>query len=144
MKNRMNKYREELKENNLKVTPKREAIIGFFLRNNRYATPEIVWNKLKKSFPHLGLPTVYRNMEQLGKIGILTRVDGTENRFYYGLCRAREPKRHHYHIICQKCRRVNEVENPYFESVRKDVERKTGFRITGHKLQLMGLCRNCR
>jgi len=140
----MDKYLIKLKENGFKITPKREAIITFFLKSNRCATPETVWKKLKNSFPHLGLPTVYRNLEQLGRIGILTQVNGEENRLYYGLCRAKEPKKHHYHITCKKCCRIDEVENRFFELLTRSIEKKTGFRITGHKLHLTGICRNCR
>ena len=77
----MEEYRKKLKKNGFKITPGREAIIAFFSRKNRYVTPETVWKEVKKSLPRLGLPTVYRNLEQMHKIGILTQVDGAENRF---------------------------------------------------------------
>jgi len=142
--NDMNEYRKKLKKNGFKITPKREAIIAFFSRKNRYATPETVWKEVKKSLPQLGLPTVYRNLEQMRKIGILTQVEGTENRFYFGLCRAKNPGEHHHHISCQKCHRVSEVESCYLDLLTKEVKKKTGFLIIDHKLQLTGICRNCR
>jgi len=140
----MDGYRKKLKKNGFKITPGREAIIAFFLKNNRYATPETVWKKVNKSLPRLGLPTVYRNLEQMREIGILTQVEGTENRFYFGLCRAKNPEKHHHHISCRKCHRVSEVESCYLELLTNEVKKKTGFLITGHKLQLTGICRNCR
>lgn len=140
----MKKYHKKLKKNGFKITPKREAIIAFFYRKNRYATPETVWKEVKKSLPRLGLPTVYRNLEQMSKIGILTQVDGAENRFYFGLCRSKNPGKHHHHISCQKCHRVSEVENCYLDSLTTEIKERTGFWITGHKIQLTGICRNCR
>ena len=140
----MNEYREKLKKNGFKITPKKKAIIAFFSRENRYATPETVWKEVKKSLPRLGLPTVYRNLEQMHKIGILTQVDGAENRFYFGLCRSEKPEKHHHHISCQKCHRVSEVESCYLESLIKEIKKKTGFLITNHKFQLTGVCRNCQ
>jgi Fe2+ or Zn2+ uptake regulation protein len=140
----MDRYRKKLKKNGFKVTPKREAIIAFFSRKNRYATPETVWKELKKSLPRLGLPTVYRNLEQMRKIGILTQVDGAENRFYFGLCRAKNPGEHHHHISCQKCHRISEVESCYLESLTKKIKEKTGFLITNHKFQLTGVCKDCQ
>ncbi|MCX5641925.1 MAG: transcriptional repressor [Candidatus Omnitrophica bacterium] len=140
----MRGYRQKLKKNGFKLTPGREAIIAFFSGKNHYATPETVWKEVRKSLPRLGLPTVYRNLEQMRKINILTQVDGAENRFYFGLCRAKNPGEHHHHISCQKCRRVSEVENCYLQSLTKEIKEKTGFQITGHKLQLTGVCKDCR
>lgn len=140
----MKKYRIKLKKNGFKITPKREAIIAFFLKNNRYATPETVWKEAKKSLSHLGLPTVYRNLEQMRKIGILTQVDGTENRFYFGLCRAKNPEEHHHHIVCTKCHKMSEVKTCEFENLTASIEKITGFKIFEHSLQLKGLCRQCR
>jgi len=140
----MDKYRKKLKKNGFKITPGREAIVAFFSRENRYVTPETVWKEVRKSLPHLGLPTVYRNLEQMRKINILTQVDGAENRFYFGLCRAEKPEKHHHHISCQKCHRVSEIESCYLESLTKEIKVKTGFLITNHKLQLTGVCKDCR
>ena len=140
----MNEYRKKLKKNGFKITPGREAIIAFFSRENRYVTPETVWKEVKKNLPRLGLPTIYRNLEQMRKIGILTQVDGAENRFYFGLCRAKNPGEHHHHISCQKCCRVSEVESCYLESLTKEIKERTGFRIIGHKLQLTGVCKDCQ
>ena len=140
----MNEYRKKLKKNDFKITPGREAIIAFFSEENRYVTPETVWKEVKKNLPRLGLPTVYRNLEQMRKIGILTQVAGTENRFYFGLCRAKNPGEHHHHISCQKCHRVSEVESCYLKSLTKEIKEKTGFMVTGHKFQLTGVCKDCQ
>ncbi|MFA5394020.1 MAG: Fur family transcriptional regulator [Candidatus Ratteibacteria bacterium] len=140
----MSEYRKKLKKNGFKITPGREAIITFFSGENRYVTPETVWKEVRKNLPRLGLPTVYRNLQQMRNIGILTQVAGTENRFYFGLCRAKNPGAHHHHISCQKCHRVSEVENCYLESLTKEIKEKTGFLITGHKFQLTGVCKDCR
>ena len=140
----MNEYRKKLKKNGFKITPRREAIIAFFSRENRYVTPETVWKEVRKNLPRLGLPTVYRNLEQMRKTNILTQVDGAENRFYFGLCRAKNPGEHHHHISCQKCHRVSEVEICDLESLTKEIKKKTGFLITNHKFKLTGVCKNCQ
>jgi len=140
----MDGYRQKLKKNGFKITPGREAIIAFFLNNNRYATPETVWKKVNKSLPRLGLPTVYRNLEQMHKIGILTQVEGAENRFYFGLCRAKNPEEHHHHIVCTKCHKIDEVKVCELENLTASIETITGFKIFEHSLQFKGLCRQCR
>ncbi len=134
-------YRKILKENNLKITPKRVAIINYFLKNERYATPFEVWMNLKKIFKKVGLPTIYRNLEEFEKIGILTKVEGEENRFYYGICKK---KRHHHHIVCISCHKVDDFDICGFEELKNMIEEKTGFLITEHQFFLKGICKNCK
>lgn len=139
----MQRYIRMLREGRLKITPRREAILAYFIKEGKYATPEQVWKKLRISLGRLGLPTVYRNMEEMHQLGILVKVEGVENRFYYGLCRAEDPQVHHHHIICQGCHKVREVEGCLVGSLSKQIEAKTGFKLTGHTVHLQGLCQSC-
>ena len=135
-------YIEVLKKANLKITPKRKAVIEFFLQNRRYFTPEEVWITLKRNFKHLGLPTIYRNLRELENIGILIRITRPDQRLYYAICRLSKKKEHH-HFICKKCARVSEVEFCNFNNIAKDIERKLNCRITSHFMQVEGLCSKC-
>lgn len=140
----MKKYIKMMKENNLKITPKRMSIIKFFLDNNVYSTPESVWKYLKKNFKKIGLPTVYRNLAEFEKIGILTKIEGEEKRMYYGLCEAENPSSHHHHIVCTICHRVSVVEGCNFNKIKKSIEENTGFKVIDHKLLLKGICKICQ
>ncbi|MDD3927665.1 MAG: Fur family transcriptional regulator [bacterium] len=139
----MQRYIRMLRDGKLKVTPRREAILAYFLKEGKYATPEQVWEDLRLSLGRLGLPTVYRNLEELHGLGILVRVEGAENRFHYGLCRADDPHAHHHHIVCMECRRMQEVEGCLVEALSGRIEAETGFKLTGHTINLQGLCRSC-
>lgn len=140
----LSRYQELLRENGLKITPKREAILDIFINEGKYATPESIWLDLRTIFKQIGLPTVYRNLEQLRQVGILTRIEGSENRYYYGLCRAENPHGHHHHIVCTSCRQVQEVHHCLFGSISQEIEEETGFHLTEHSVYLKGLCPDCR
>lgn len=136
-------YIKMLREADLKVTPKRKAIIMFFLKNERYFTPEEVWLALKKRFGHLGFPTIYRNLKELENIGILVRINRPDQRLYYAICHLGK-KRAHHHFVCQRCGRVSEVEFCNFEDIARDIEEKLGCRIISHFMQIEGLCSKCK
>lgn len=138
------KYLKILKKNGLKVTPKREMIIDFFLKKSIYATPEQIWEKLKHNFKKLGLPTIYRNLEQFNEMGILTRIEGEENRFYYALCEAKNPHSHHHHIVCMDCHKTGVIESCNFNQSIAKIEKKSGFRVMTHTLQIKGICEKCQ
>ncbi|MCM8804193.1 MAG: transcriptional repressor [Candidatus Omnitrophica bacterium] len=139
----MIQYKKILKENRLKITPKRKGIINYFLKNNKYATPFEVWQYMKNNFKKIGLPTIYRNLANFERIGILTKIEGTGNRFYYGLCKLKN-KKHHHHVVCILCHKVIDFDICIFDKIKEDIENKTNFTITEHQFFLKGMCKNCK
>lgn len=137
------KYFQVLKNNGLKITPPRRAILQFFLDTPRYHSPEEVWQLLRKKLKTIGLPTVYRNLERLSSIGVLTKVMREDRQLYYSLCLSEEGK-HHHHLVCLECGRIGLLEDCHFEKQIKLVERKTQFKVKSHFLQVEGLCSKCR
>jgi Fur family ferric uptake transcriptional regulator len=127
----------------LKATPKRLAVAQLLLRTRGSMTPEQVWQKLRPRLGELGLPTVYRILEDLVRVGLATRVELADHALRYAACRAR-PDTHHHHLVCVNCGAVGVVEGCTFEREVSRVEARTGFRVLGHKLQVEGLCADCR
>ncbi|MDY6967071.1 MAG: Fur family transcriptional regulator [Spirochaetota bacterium] len=133
-----NIYLNKLRESNLKLTPKRIAIIDFFLSKDQYLTPMSVWKGLKGEFKSLGLPSIYRNLELFEKCGILAKIQKPDRKLYYGLCNSKN--KHHHHIICIECGKV-EVFYDCNLSMKKNIN---GFIIISHSLQIEGVCPQCR
>ncbi len=129
----------KLKSKRFKLTPKRAAILDYFAQEGKCLTPESVWENLKKSFRHLGLPSIYRNLEVFESCGILVRIQREDRRLYYALCQSKdEIHHHHHHILCVKCGKVDDVQGCALAGVKTP-----GYRILKHFLQLEGLCPNC-
>ncbi len=137
-----NHYIKMLQKANLKVTPKRKAIIWFFLQNRKYFTPWEIWIALKGKFKHLGFPTIYRNLKELESIGVLTRISRPNQKLYYALCPLGRKKEHH-HFVCERCGRVKEVEFCNFKEIAKDIEKELDCKITSHFIQIGGVCSEC-
>jgi Fur family ferric uptake transcriptional regulator len=47
-------------------------------------------------------------------------------------------------LICTQCGHIIEFEDDRIESLQKTVARKHGFEVTDHKLELYGICSQCR
>lgn len=59
----------------IRITPQRRVILNVLFKNrNKHLTVEEIWNQAKNIFPQIGIPTVYRTVIQLEKIGILYKV----------------------------------------------------------------------
>jgi len=137
----MEKYKKILKKNKLKVTPKRYAMIKYFYEKEKYFSAYDIFNYLKSNFKRIGFPTVYRNLEYLSNIGILTKFKG-KNMTYYGICKAK--KFHHHHIRCIYCNKVLDFYICNFDDLKEKIEKKTGFDIKEHEFFLSGICKDCK
>jgi Fur family transcriptional regulator, ferric uptake regulator len=82
--------------------------------------------------------SVFRALVHLSESGELERVD-------LGDGRARFERRggHHEHIVCSECGRVEEVPGCLIDQALPEVERRTGFAVTGHRLTFSGRCESC-
>ncbi len=129
-----------LKDAKMKATPKRLAILDMLDGESAYASPEEIWKRLRDRFDSLGLPTVYRNLEELAESGVISKVIHPNRQLYYYFCRNRE---HHHHFVCLSCRKVEDVPSCGIEALEREVTQKNGGKVLSHILQLNGLCGGC-
>lgn len=132
-------YIAKLKAKCFKLTPKRQAIMDCFVQEGRYLTPEHVWEKLRNGFKHLGLPSIYRNLETFEACGILVKIQKEDRRLYYALCHNGNDHHHHHHIVCMKCGKVDDVDGCALSGINK----VNGYKVLKHIVQLEGLCPKC-
>jgi Fur family ferric uptake transcriptional regulator len=50
----------------------------------------------------------------------------------------------HDHLHCVSCDRLIEFKSDELASIRDDVARRHGFRVTGHRMIVSGLCADCQ
>lgn len=129
-----------LKQAGMKATPKRLAILEALAGQNGYASPEELWKRLRDGFDRLGLPTVYRNLEELAESGVLSKVIHPNRQLYYYFCSNRE---HHHHFVCFSCRKVEDIPSCGIEALEREVSLRNGGKVLSHILQLNGLCSGC-
>lgn len=129
----------KVKENGLKYTKKREALLQFLIKNNRYVAAREIYDFLNECFPGLSYDTVYRNLREFCDIGIVedTEFQG-EMKFRFS-CSGNFS--HHHHFICTVCGKTKELElcpMDFFQEQLDDYE------IDGHRFELYGKCPACR
>jgi Fur family transcriptional regulator, ferric uptake regulator len=130
-----------LKELGLKETPKRRAMLEILAEQEGFLSPEEIWHALKVRFETIGLPTVYRNLEELALGGVISTIIHPNRQLYYYFCRAESG--HHHHFICTSCRRVEEIPHCTVSAMEGEIATRTGGRITSHIVQFNGFCRDC-
>lgn len=50
---------------------------------------------------------------------------------------------HHDHMICTRCGKILEFEDPDLEAFQDRIAEKHGFTLLQHRMELYGLCQNC-
>jgi len=83
--------------------------------------------------------SVFRALAHWEREGLVSRVELGD-----GKARFEAVHGHHEHVRCDSCGTVAAVPDCPVEEARRDVERTTGFAITGHRLLFSGLCAECR
>lgn len=135
-------YIARLKKNGHRITPKVRAVIELFLKRETILDPFQVQAVLQKRFRGVGLPTVYRILENLANNGILITAASEDRQLRYFICLGIEHE-HHHHFICRKCGKVEEVNLCLMEEVSKYVKRHLKATVQSHFLQIEGLCAKC-
>ncbi len=110
-------------------------------KEKKYVSPEDVWVKIKAGFPRLGLPTIYRNLEEMAQGGLISKIAHSDRRLYYYFC---GNKNHHHHFVCLNCRQVADLNVCFAAKISSQVKRKLGGVVKSHLLQVDGLCSKCK
>jgi Fur family ferric uptake transcriptional regulator len=134
------RFRAYLREQRLKSTAQRDAIVRVFLDSVGHISVEELYGRVRELHPGIGYATVYRTMKLLTECGI-----ADERHFRNGEARYEmaEKGHHHDHLICESCGKIVEFAEPRIESLQEETAKRLGFELRGHKMELYGLCREC-
>jgi len=132
---------EYISVNNLKITKQRRTVLKIFLECKNHVSVEELYNTVLKTEPKIGLATVYRTLALLTKSGLALEMDfGDGQKRYESSFRSL----HHDHMVCTECGKILEFNHPLIEKYQEEVAKQKNFKITSHKLDLFGLCKDCK
>jgi Fur family ferric uptake transcriptional regulator len=120
------------------MTNQREMILKELRASRQHLTADELYERVKKSMPRISLATVYRNLETLSAAGIIAKLEisGRQKRFDYNVIE-------HDHIYCLRCHRVDNIIFDRELSGVSTQESTGGYRITGYRVEFVGICPSC-
>ena len=130
-----------LREEGLRLTPQRERLIQQVFTTHDHFSAETLYMWLRdEGGSSVSRATVYRTLELLERGGFVESMDvGTGERVYEHIL----GHRHHDHLICVDCGRIEEFHDERIERLQDEVARKFSFILTSHVLKLSGRCASC-
>ncbi len=128
-----------LKAKGLKVTSGRLDILRVLDGHKEPLSVATLHELVKKKIDQV---TVYRTLESLISIGLVSSVDLRHGHAHYELTDGRH---HHHHVICQSCGDIEDVEECDMKSISKKVlkDSKKFSHINEHSLEFFGVCNKC-
>jgi Fe2+ or Zn2+ uptake regulation protein len=121
-------------------TRARRAVVRAFAQMASRATPAELLARGRRYHPRLGQVTVYRTLEILHALGLVRRIHHEDGSSSF----AAVERTHGHHIICARCHTAVEFEGCRIQPVLENVVRQTGFAVSDHWLELIGLCPDCQ
>ncbi|MET0343715.1 MAG: ferric iron uptake transcriptional regulator [Polyangiales bacterium] len=132
---------DQLNNVGLKATAPRLKVLEVFHEHQReHLSAEDVHRRMLDRRADVGVATVYRVLGQLTDVGILSRHVFESGKAVYELHRGK----HHDHLICLDCGRVDEFVDDVIEQRQRAVAQASGYALAQHQLALYGYCPDCR
>jgi Fur family ferric uptake transcriptional regulator len=136
---KLSRFHDFIKQRGLKSTRQRDEIASWFFAVKGHLSADAIYRAVQHMSPGIGFSTVYRTMKLLCESGLVS-----ERHFRDGEALYENVSEHHDHCICTSCGKIIEFENEKIEELQEAVARKFGFRLVTHKMELYGLCGECR
>jgi Fur family ferric uptake transcriptional regulator len=131
---------ELLHRKGVRPTPRRLEVLEELARERDDATAQQLWARLRDRGSGTGLATVYRTLALLSEHGVVDVLTHHGPEQCYRLC----TDAHHHHLLCTSCHRVVEVQECDLGEWLDRVASRHGFVATDHRIEISGLCPDCR
>jgi Fur family ferric uptake transcriptional regulator len=123
-----------------KLTQPRRAVLHVIVEAGQRLSPAEIHARARKVYRQTGLVTVYRTLDVLVECGAVRKMHEADGCHAYALA----SEGHSHHVICASCHSVTEFEDCDLAGLLRAVQRRTGYKIEGHWLELFGRCPSCR
>jgi Fur family ferric uptake transcriptional regulator len=128
----------------LRLTGPRQAVVEALVDHAAPMSVAEIADRLKGR--RINLVSIYRSVNLLCELGLLRVVDTAKGKQRFEL--AEQFTGHHHHLVCEVCGSVEDLDGCLLEdaalnAMRQRVRRLRSFRLTGHDLKLVGVCKRC-
>ena len=126
---------EILKQNQLKITPQRLAVMKYLDENRTHPTADRIYTDLKEKNPSLSKTTVYNSLDTLQNHNIIQSITISPSELRYDF-----KKSMHHHFLCKRCGDIIDIELEC-PNIQKTIDQ-------GHKVEevhgyFKGICKKC-
>ena len=137
---RFEQMMSRLREHECRITPQRVALLRLLAADEGHSSASHLYQQLKAQFPTTSLATVYKTLNLLKEMGEVVELGFSDDDNRYDGAHPFP----HPHLICVRCRKIVDTDSALAASLVENVAADSGYQITGHRLDLYGLCPECQ
>ena len=130
----------KLSRQGYRLTPQRLMILEVVDGADDHISTEEIYIQVCDQYPNLNISTVYRTLELLKELGLVTETDLGDGRVRYHSIK----KGHHHHLVCHKCGQTIDLDESLLSPLKSALSRDYGFNAELRHLAIFGLCKDCR
>ena len=138
MSSRLEHALEKLKMTGVRMTPQRHAILSYLVESMSHPTADEIYRALERRFPNMSVATVYNNLKVFMEAGLVRELTYGDDSSRFDADMS-----DHYHAICESCGKIVDFDFPPLSEAEQAASAATGFRVTGHRMEVYGLCPDC-
>ncbi len=116
-------------------------ILSILRHREGHLTAAEILGEVKKEYPYVDISTIYRTMNALKELHLVSETDMGGGEHYFEWRRPAEP---HHHLICRQCGVELSFESTYLEGIAARLLDDYGFHAEMDHLAIFGLCRECQ
>ena len=129
-----------LSEQGYRLTPQRLLVLSAIEKARNHISAEEIHAEVMTKYPNVNISTVYRTLDLLKSLGLVTETDLGGGRVRYHPME----KGHHHHLVCQKCGRIIDLIESLLTSLKDRLRREYDFDADLKHLAIFGRCAECR
>lgn len=128
-----------LKERGLRMTPQRQLILDAVGSLRGHISADVVHQRVVERFPNVNISTVYRTLELLQELGLVTHTHFDDGVAQYHLA----DEGTHQHLVCRRCGNERELDLAILQPLAERLRNEYGFAADLAHFALVGLCSDC-
>jgi len=129
----------KLSEQGYRLTPQRMLVLSAIENSHDHISAEEIYAQVVAKYPYVNISTVYRTLELLNRLGLVTETDLGGGRVRYHPA----GKGHHHHLVCQECGKVIDLDETVLYPLKKVLLREYKFSADLRHLGIFGRCADC-
>ncbi len=126
---------QRLRRIGYRLTLQRMMIVAAIESSGHHISAEEIYNQIKARYPHLNISTIYRTLDLLKRVALVTETDLGERRVCY-----HSAERGHHHLVCQRCGQITDLDEVLFFSLKDALRREYKSEADLSHLAIFGCC----
>ena len=121
-----------------RATPSRRILLDALFEADGHSTAEELAAAVQARAPDVHLSTIYRNLEELQRLGVIVHAHLGHGPATYHLASMT-----HAHFICEECGAMVEAPGELLRGLARTAKEKLGFVIDPYHFAILGRCASC-